>query len=274
MRDEPYPFEPMGTTAWIIGASSGLGLAMAQQLHQQGVTVVLSGRRADLLQNAVNGMRRWPEAHACPMDITDPTSIEQVFSHIHETWGLPNLIMVCAGQFLAEEDGVVDVGDLERLWKVNVLGPQRVLNAVFEVLRTTPQHPYKPNLGQVVVVGSLIAHAPTPTAAAYGATKAALEHLVLGQHAAWWKEGLLLQLALPGFIDTPMMAHGRYPAVFGLSADQAAQRLLRAMRSRKAVLTFPRRAAILARVAQWLPTSWRLRLMARRLASRRPAKTQ
>lgn len=245
----PLRISPAHGPAWILGASSGLGYALATQLLEEGWQVVVSARH---YRGPLQDFMSPPSAHVMPLDITNRDTILHAADHIEREHGIPALVVVCAGQFHPEPDGLVKLDTLEALWDVNVRGTQHVLDAIRpKMLRA--------GRGQVVAVGSLVGYAPTTTSAAYGATKAALMHLVAGQHAAWWNEGLLLQLATPGFIDTPMIAHSRYPTPFCLSAKTAARRLLRAMKSSRFELTFPWPASMLARLSSWLPWSWRLR---------------
>lgn len=248
MPARPSPISADHGPVWIIGASSGLGYAVAQQLLAEGREVIVSARHYDRLRNFM-GQKG---AHVMPMDISNRDTLRHALTFIERHHGTPAVVIVCAGQFQPEPDGLVNASTLQELWEVNVLGVQHVLDAVRPRMAWAGR-------GQVVVLGSLVGYIPTPTSAAYGATKAALMHLLAGQHAAWWNQGLLLQLATPGFIDTPMIAHGRYPALFCLSARQAARRLLKAMQSTRFELTFPRRAAVLARFSTWLPWAWRLR---------------
>lgn len=244
--------------AWVIGASSGLGYAVARQLLEEGWQVVVSSRH---YRGPLQDFMSHPWAHVMPLDVTNRDTVFHATDYIEREHGIPTLVVVCAGQFQPEPDGLVQIKALDALWEVNVRGPQHVLDAI----RPKMLHA---GVGQAVVVGSLVGYTPTPTSAAYGATKAALMHLLAGQHAAWRQQGLLLQLATPGFIDTPMIAHGRYPTPFCLTPQQAAKRLLKAMATPRFELTFPRRAAVLAKLSTWLPWSWRLRHFSRWLDHR------
>jgi len=257
MTSRPSFATPLDGVAWVIGASSGLGRAVAQELLHAGWRVVVSARRTEPLDALVYA-HQGQGVNALPLDVTDATAVERAVQHIVQTKGCIALTVVCSGQCQLEEDTQVPLEALEALWRVNVAGPQAVLNALYPRLVQQGQ-------GQVVVVGSLVGHTPVPTSAAYTASKAALMHVVAGQHAGWWNQGLLLQLATPGFIDTPMIAHGRYPSLMVMSAEGAAKRLLKAARSHQFELTFPRRAALLTRLSCWLPWSWRLRGLTRAL---------
>ena len=254
----PQPWQRSNGPVWIIGASSGLGYALAMQLLEEGRQVVVSARH---YRGPLQDFMSHPSAHVMPLDITNRGTIFHAADYIEREHGIPALVVICAGQFQPEPDGLVKLDTLEALWDVNVRGTQHVLDAIRPKMARAGR-------GQVVSVGSLVGYTPTTTSSAYGATKAALMHLVAGQHAAWWKQGLLLQIATPGFIDTPMIAHGRYPTLFCLTPKQAAKRLLKAMATSRFELTFPRRAAVLTKLSTWLPWSWRLRHFSRWLDQR------
>ena len=84
-----------GRSVWLIGASSGIGLATAQALHAAGARVVVSARKADLLQTFVNAH---PGAQAVVLDVGDAEAIARAARYVQEQQGL-DVVVYCAGYY-------------------------------------------------------------------------------------------------------------------------------------------------------------------------------
>lgn len=85
---------------WIIGASSGIGAALAHRLLDKGAEVVLSARRQARLEEVAG---THPRALVLPHDVTDPASWRQCWAHMREQESLPDLIVFCAADYRPEQ---------------------------------------------------------------------------------------------------------------------------------------------------------------------------
>ena len=165
-----------GNTVFIPGATSGIGLALALRLQDRGNTVIIGGRRTDLLESlaAEHGL------DTVRIDTADPASISAATADVVRRHPDLNVLVAMAG-IMRVEDWTTQgfLADAEEVVTTNVLGPVRLIAALTEHLRTRPG-------AAIVTVSSGLAHAPLRPTPTYNATKAAI-HLL--------SETLRLQLA-------------------------------------------------------------------------------
>lgn len=244
----PLPTRPSDGVAWVTGASSGLGQALVETLVAQGWTVLASARREQPLQALA---QRFPgRVHALPLDVTQAEEVKSAFARAQVQHGPVALAVLAAG--IHEQDGpTVDAEQVARVLGTNVMGSAHCLEPLLESMVARGR-------GQVVVVGSVAGFGPLPTSAAYGASKAALVHLLAPRYHALKRQGVLLQLCNPGFIQTPMLAANRFPTPFLLSAPEAAQRVIEGLTKECFENAFPWPLVWTTKALQVLP--WELYL--------------
>ena len=160
--------------AVITGASSGIGRQSALVLLEAGYSVVLAGRRAELLDSAIEEAGAPAgKALAVPTDVSDPESIKNLFAKTVETFGRLDLLFNNAGQF-SPRDPLEDLTIEQWTTVVNVN-----LNGVFyctqEAIKIMKNQ--TPMGGRIINNGSISAHAPRPNSAPYTATKHAVTGL-------------------------------------------------------------------------------------------------
>ena len=167
-----------GNTIFIPGATSGIGLALALRLQERGNTVVVGGRRTDLLAQIA---REHPGIGTVRIDTADPESIAAASREVLERYPDLNVLVTMAGIMRVEDwtrpDGFLAAA--EATVTTNLLGPIRLIAAFVEHLRTRPD-------ATIMTVSSGLAFVPLKVTPTYNATKAAI-HLL--------SESLRLQLA-------------------------------------------------------------------------------
>jgi len=167
-----------GNTVFIPGSTSGIGLALALELQTRGNTVIVGGRRAELLDQIA---AEHPGLDTVPIDTADPASIESAAKKVLAKHPDLNVMIAMAGimrledwhqprSFLASAESVVTT---------NVLGPIRLIAAFIEHLQAQPD-------ATIVTVSSGLAFAPLSVTPSYNASKAAIHML---------SESIRLQLA-------------------------------------------------------------------------------
>jgi uncharacterized oxidoreductase len=167
-----------GNTVFIPGATSGIGLALALRLHEEGNTVIVGGRRTTLLEQIA---AEHPGLHAVPIDTTDPASIQRAAARVVADHPDLDVLVTMAG-IMRVEDWTTPSGFLasaEETVTTNLLGPIRLIGAFIEHLRSRPD-------ATIMTVSSGLAFAPLRVTPSYNATKAAVHML---------SESLRLQLA-------------------------------------------------------------------------------
>lgn len=170
-----------GNTIFIPGATSGIGLALALALAEKGNTVVVGGRRTELLQQIA---AEHPGLHTVRIDTTDPASIEAAAAQVLAEHPDLDVLVTMAG-IMRTEDWTTPggfVASAEETVTTNLLGPIRLIGAFIEHLRARPA-------ATIMTVSSGLAFTPLAVTPSYNATKAAI-HLL--------SESLRLQLAGTG----------------------------------------------------------------------------
>ncbi|HSK89855.1 MAG TPA: SDR family NAD(P)-dependent oxidoreductase [Euzebyales bacterium] len=211
--------------ALITGANKGIGRAAAEQLAALGVTVLIGARdprRGEAAAAAIQAAGG--DAHAVPLDVTDPTTIREAAAEIEERFGHVDVLINNAGITgsgqVSPEDALdqvpssVDLDMVRTVFETNVFGVIAVTNAMLPLLLRSPA-PRIVNVSSSA--GSLtIASDPDgpmaglPTSAAYTPSKTALNALTVQYANELRKTGILVNSADPGFVDTDINSHTGY----------------------------------------------------------------
>ncbi len=223
--------------AWITGASSGIGEALAEALAERGARLVLSARREDRLRQ-VQAACAHPERHlVLPLDLADAGSLEaaarQALAHAGHLDVLINNGGVSQRGQAAETDLAVD----RRIMEVNYFGTVALTKAVLPSMLARGG-------GHVVVVSSLVGLFGTPQRSAYAASKHALHGFFDALRAEVHDAGVRVTVVCPGFIRTDVSInaltadgtpHGRMDKnqQQGLAPEVCAEKILRAVERQK-----------------------------------------
>jgi uncharacterized oxidoreductase len=167
-----------GNTIFIPGSTSGIGLALALALQARGNTVIVGGRRADLLDKIT---AEHPGLDTVVIDTTDPASIESAASEVLDRHPDLNVLIPMAGIMRAEDWHKPEsfLASAESVVTTNVLGPVRLIAAFIEHLQTRPD-------ATLITVSSGLGFTPLAVTPSYNASKAAIHML---------SESIRLQLA-------------------------------------------------------------------------------
>ncbi|HEV7372470.1 SDR family NAD(P)-dependent oxidoreductase [Arenibaculum sp.] len=247
----------MSPVAWVTGAGSGIGAAVARRLAAQGWRVAISARTASDLDLLATGDEYLVPV---PLDVTDAAAVHDAAGRIEATLGALDLAVFNAGthQPMGAADFSADTA--RRLMEVNFMGVVHGLEAVLPRLRARRR-------GTVAVVASVAGYRGLPSAAAYAPTKAALISLCESLEPELRREGVALKLVNPGFVRTPLTDRNDFPMPFLIPADEAARRVVDGLRRPGFEIAFPRRFAYLLKLGRLLPNAVYLNL-AGRLAKR------
>jgi len=190
-------------TALITGASRGLGRALAERLAADGARVVLVARGREALDEVVAGIRsRGGEAWGIAEDVGDPGAVERIAGRAAALAGPIDVLVNNASTLGAVPlPALADapVGSLERAFAVNVFGPYRLTRRLLGAMALSGE-------GVVVNISSDAAVEAYPTWGAYGASKAALDHLTRTFAAELEGAGVRVFSVDPGEMNTAMHA--------------------------------------------------------------------
>jgi NAD(P)-dependent dehydrogenase (short-subunit alcohol dehydrogenase family) len=238
-----------GRTAWLLGASSGIGRATASALHALGAHVVVSARNAAALDAFADAH---PGSLALPLDVTDAAAV-QAAAHSLSRRGRLDCVVYCAGHYHPMNATQMDLADLLRHNQVNYVGALYLLDAVVPCMQTQPRDASTGQRGHISLVGSVAGYRGLPQSLAYGPTKAALINLTESLYLDLRDKGLGVSLINPGFVDTPLTAQNEYTMPALISPEQAAQEILRGWARGEFEIHFPKRFTWWMKVLQLLP---------------------
>ena len=236
-------------TYWLIGASEGLGRALAKALDAEGCRLILSARSEDRLRELAGELQA---ARVLPLDVTDD---EAVRAAVEEAGDIDGLIY-SAGAYEPMPATEWDVPASLLMTDVNYKGAQRVIGYALPGMIDR-------NRGHIVVIGSISGWRGLPGAVGYGASKAALMHLAENLYMDLKGTNIRVQQANPGFIRTRLTDKNEFNMPMIMDPDEAAAQVVKAMTSRRFATSFPGPMAWFFRLGARLPISWFRKIMNR-----------
>jgi NAD(P)-dependent dehydrogenase (short-subunit alcohol dehydrogenase family) len=188
----------------VTGGTSGIGLATAKRLAQEGATVVITGRRQAALDAAV---REIGDATGVRGDIGNLEDLDQLFATIKQRHGRVDIVFANAGSGHLLPLGAITEQHVDETFRVNVKG------TLFTVQKALP---LMPDGSAVVINGSMAATKGMPAFSVYAASKAALRCFARGWTVDLKARGIRVNVVAPGTIITPGYKTG------GLNDEQIA----------------------------------------------------
>jgi NAD(P)-dependent dehydrogenase (short-subunit alcohol dehydrogenase family) len=176
-----------GEVALVTGAASGIGKACADAFLRRGAVVIGLDRNP-----AIATQWQRPDFLGLAVDLTDTAAVDQAVSKAVRAYGGVDMLVLNAGIFPKSEPlQSITAGDWQRAMSVNVEAPVRILQLSHALLRLAPRG------GRIVVIGSRNVPAPGPGAAAYSASKAALNQVARVAALEWAKDGIRINSLHP-----------------------------------------------------------------------------
>lgn len=241
--------------AWITGASSGIGRALALALAREGWRVAVSARRTTLLAELERAGAPG-DIRSYPADVTEGKAMEQTADRIEHELGPIQLAILNAG-IGRSKAGEVDPDNYRLHMRVNYLGVVNGIAAVLPFMRARRE-------GRIVLVSSLAGYRGLPGMAPYAASKAALNNLAESLECEISRDGIHMSLVTPGFVATEMTQHADRPLPFLISVDRAAAAILRGVKRGRFRIAFPWQMLVLSRFQRMIPDRIYFKLLARR----------
>lgn len=229
-----------GKRYWLVGASEGLGRALALKLSKAGAEVIVSARSKDKLDEVVSEMHG--KGMAVAVDVSDRKSVEDAAAQIGHIDGMVYL----AGVYWPQAAQDWNAEEVEAMCDINFTGCARAVGAVM------PQMAER-DAGHIVITGSLSGFRGLPGATGYGASKAGTMWLAEGMYADLRNTGIDVQLGNPGFIKTRLTDKNSFSMPFLMTPEQAADEMFELMCSDSFKKSFPWLFSWVFRGSQILP---------------------
>ncbi len=230
---------------WITGASAGIGRAVALHHAREGWQVAASARGEEALQ-ALIAAAPAGRIQAFPLDVADGAATMATVAAIEAQMGPIDRAILNAGTHRPVSADRFAAAPFEALWRINVMGAVHGLDALIPVMRGRGR-------GQIAIVASVAGYCGLPTAAAYGATKAALINMAEALKPEMDALGIDLRLINPGFVRTPLTDRNRFPMPFLMEPEAAAARIHAGLAGGAFETTFPRRLTWVLKCLRILP---------------------
>ena len=238
-----------GKRVWLVGASSGIGAALAGELARLGARVALSARSVDKLR-ALD----IPGALLLPCDATDTVSLAGARASLLAAWRGVDLVIYLAGDYVPMRTGDFDLAVAEKVITVNFNGGMRLAATVLPDLQAG---------GGIAFVASVAGYRGLPKALAYGPGKAALIHFAECLHLDLAPQGIGVWVINPGFVATPLTAKNDFAMPALLTPEQAALAMVDGLKTGKFEIHFPKRFTRVMKLLALLPYGWYFPLVRR-----------
>lgn len=189
-------------TALITGGAKGIGLAISQELINDGWNVVITGRDATAIASAVAGLDTGPgKAVGKVMDVRERASIDAVFAEIRTEFDSLDSLINCAGVIIRDESEVLSEQDWNTVIDTDLSGVFKCSQAAYADLVKSPG-------ATIVNVGSIAGSVGIAGRAGYTAAKAGLEGLTRTLGLEWADRDIRVNAVAPGWTRTEMVAGG------------------------------------------------------------------
>lgn len=273
-----------GKNVWIIGASSGIGKALAHDLAQQGASIILSARSEDKLkdvqQNIPQTYGQDPLSHnICAFDASDLEAVQQAVkdvrsmlqntpSEIGKTAATQNpsaqidrIIFLAALYDPMPLDGL-DLEKAKNLFDVNVMSIFYLIDTILPILKG------QKDKSQLAICGSVAGYRGLPNGQPYSASKAAVINITESLHSEIQKSEhsnkIDVKLISPGFVETPLTAKNDFDMPMIITPEKAAKYISKGLVKSGFEIAFPKRFAFIMKTLRFIP-NWMYFAAAKRM---------
>lgn len=228
-----------GKRVWLVGASSGIGAALAGELARLGARVALSARSVDKLRAL-----EIEEALLLPCDATDTASLAGGRKTLLAAWRGVDLVIYLAGDYVPMRAGDFDLAIAEKVVTVNFNAAMRLAATALPDLQAG---------GGIAFVASVAGYRGLPRALAYGPGKAALIHFAECLHLDLAPRGIGVWVINPGFVATQLTARNDFAMPALLTPEQAALATVDGLKTGKFEIHYPKRFTCVMKLLALLP---------------------
>lgn len=253
--------------AVVTGASSGIGWEMSRELARRGCHLGLIARRKERLEALAAEVRGLGvRAAVAAADVANREQTLAAIRQIRSELGPVDLLIANSGVGIPTPLEPMDGLAVDNMIRVNFLG---VVYAIEGVLPEMVER----KKGHIAAISSLASYKGMPGESGYCSSKAAVNVYLEGLRIQLRPRGIYVTAICPGFIKTPMTDVNVFPMPFLMTADRAAQKIVRAIERRKKVYDFPWQTNLMMRSLRWMP-DWLVRRFVGGYTGDRPPPSQ
>lgn len=228
---------------WIIGASSGIGEALAKEMAARGATLALSARRVEALTALQTGLGAQHKVFA--LDVTDAERVIRTAQAIAAAFGRIDRVIFLSAAYTPMPLNALDLTLTAHMLNVNVMGAFHVVHAVLPILTAQPS-------GQIALCGSVAGYIGLPDGQPYCATKAAVNNLAESMRTEL-PPHIDVKLICPGFVQSELTAKNDFKMPMIITAPEAATFIANGLLAKPFEIHFPKRFTLWLKLLRVLP---------------------
>ena len=237
-----------GRRMWLIGASTGIGAALAPDLVSEGVLLAISSRNEAELNNVADNATRFgtrPVVKA--LDVTDPEAVKRVHAELTSEWGRIDVLFYNAGTWLQAPVEDFDAENAARQVEVNLIGMMRCVGSVLSDMVAKRD-------GDIVGMASVAGYRGYPRAAGYSSSKAGAIAFLQSIRLELHRYDVGVTTINPGFVKTPLTDLNHFSMPFMISAEEASRVIVQGLLAGDTEIHFPKRLSWPLKLLTALPT--------------------
>jgi short-subunit dehydrogenase len=240
-------FEFEGRCVWLTGASSGIGESLALEMARRGARVALTARRAEVLELLAARIKEsGGAAWSFPGDVTNLDQMKEVVRHIEAAVGPIDLAIPNAGTHVFTKPEEFNSQQYLDLMNINYGGMLRCIEAVIPGMLQRRK-------GYIAPVASLAGTRGLPRAAAYGASKAAMNHFLESIRFHLIRHGIAITVINPGFVKTPLTDKNDFKMPFLVDPEESARIVCDGLERCKRDISYPWQMNLIVKFGRLLP---------------------
>ncbi|MEM6901789.1 MAG: SDR family NAD(P)-dependent oxidoreductase [Pseudomonadota bacterium] len=234
MTAMPPATKPSDGIAWITGASTGLGRALAIELVNRGWKVAVSARSEDKLKTIAEEVKsgKGENVIPAPLDVTDKEQSAKVVAKLVKDHGPIARAVMNAGTYDPMANDLFNAEGYARLMNINCNGVAYSLEPVLE-------HMAENKKGQVAITASVAGYRGLPNSIAYSSSKAALIAMAEALKFNCDPHNIRVQICNPGFVRTPLTDKNEFEMPFLMEVDDAARDFADGLDKNRFEIAFP-----------------------------------
>ena len=236
---------------WIIGASSGIGRALALELAARGAIIALSARRTEELEDIQTQIGL--QHKIFPLDVTDTDNSVHTLRGIVDEYGRIDRIIFLAGNYAPMKIDALDMDKVKQIVNVNLIGAFNIVHASIPLLKDQKIP------SQIALCGSVAGFVGLPNGQPYSATKAAIINLAETISAECDRK-IDVRLINPGFVRTPLTDKNKFKMPALIEPEEAAREIADGLADAGFEIHFPKRFTFFVKFLRALPYFLSLRI--------------
>ncbi len=244
--------------AFITGASSGIGQALALRYQQAGFRLALVARRSEAIEAWAGELGLAPDSYAVyAADVADTDSIVAAAQACIARQGLPDVVIANAGISIGIDSAQrEDIDAMAQVFATNNIGLAASFQPFIQAMRERGS-------GRLVGIASVAGIRGLPGHAAYCASKAAVISYCEALRGELRGTGVQVITIAPGYVDTPLTRKNRYPMPFLMSASTFANQAFKTIRAGDSYRVIPWQMGLVSKLMRLIPNTLWDRILAR-----------